>query len=82
MLSRGDGAWVNGGFFALERGVLDYVEHTGIFWESEPLGRLAEDGQLAAYQHEGFWYAMDTLRDRNVLDQMWSEGNAPWKIWD
>ena len=79
---RGDGAWVNGGFFALEPEALDYVENSGIFWEAEPLGGLAEDGQLAAYKHDGFWYAMDTLRDRNVLDQMWADGEAPWKIWD
>ncbi len=78
---RGDGAWVNGGFFVLEPGVLEYIDHLGIFWEAEPLGRLAEDGELSAYKHDGFWYAMDTLRDRNVLDQMWSDNEAPWKIW-
>jgi len=79
---KGDGAWVNGGFFALEPAALDYVEHEGIFWEAEPLTRLAEDCQLSAYRHEGFWYAMDTLRDRNVLSQMWADGEAPWRIWD
>lgn len=79
---KGDGAWVNGGFFALEPDVLDYVEHERIFWEAEPLGNLAEDGELSAFQHEGFWYAMDTLRDRNVLEDMWDRGEAPWKIWD
>ena len=79
---KGDGAWVNGGFFALEPAVLDYIEHEGIFWEAEPLSSLAEDGELSAYKHDGFWYAMDTLRDRNVLDDMWSGGKAPWKIWD
>ena len=78
---KGDGAWVNGGFFALEPRVLDYVSDSGVFWESEPLTRLAQDGQLSAYCHDGFWYAMDTLRDRNVLDGMWSAGEAPWKIW-
>jgi glucose-1-phosphate cytidylyltransferase len=78
---KGDGAWVNGGFFALEPGVLDYIEHEGIFWEAEPLSELAEAGQLSAYKHDGFWYAMDTLRDRNVLEAQWSDGSAPWKIW-
>ncbi len=78
---KGDGAWVNGGFFALEPGVLDYIEHEGIFWEAEPLSNLAEAGQLAAYKHDGFWYAMDTLRDRNVLEAQWADGSARWKIW-
>ncbi len=78
---KGDGAWVNGGFFVLEPGVLDYVEHEGIFWEAEPLSALAEADQLAAYKHDGFWYAMDTLRDRNVLESQWADGSAPWKLW-
>jgi glucose-1-phosphate cytidylyltransferase len=78
---KGDGAWVNGGFFALEPGVLDYISGPEIFWEAEPLSRLAEDGQLSAHCHKGFWYAMDTLRDRNVLEDMWSSGEAPWKTW-
>ena len=78
---KGDGAWMNGGFFALEPGVLDYIEHEGIFWEAEPLSRLAEAGELSAYKHDGFWYAMDTLRDRNVLEAQWADGSAPWKIW-
>ena len=78
---KGDGAWVNGGFFALEPRVLDYVSGSEVFWEAEPLSRLAEDGELSAYCHRGFWYAMDTLRDRNVLDQMWTDGKAPWKTW-
>jgi glucose-1-phosphate cytidylyltransferase len=78
---KGDGAYVNGGFFVLEPGVLDYIEHEGIFWEAEPLSALAEADQLAAYKHDGFWYAMDTLRDRNVLEAQWAEGSALWKIW-
>ena len=78
---RGDGAWVNGGFFVLEPGALDHVDHEGIFWEAEPLSTLAEAGELAAYKHDGFWHAMDTLRDKNVLDGMWTDGSAPWKIW-
>jgi glucose-1-phosphate cytidylyltransferase len=79
---KGDGAYVNGGFFALQPDVLDYIEHERIFWEAEPLSRLAEDGELAAFKHDDFWYAMDTLRDRNVLDDMWNRGEAPWKLWD
>jgi glucose-1-phosphate cytidylyltransferase len=78
---KGDGAWVNGGFFALEPEALRYVENPGIFWESEPLRELAEDQQLSAYRHHGFWYAMDTLHNRNVLNDMWESGEAPWKIW-
>ena len=72
---------MNGGFFALEPGVLDYIAHEGIFWEAEPLSDLAEAGQLSAYKHDGFWYAMDTLRDRNVLEAQWADGSAQWKIW-
>ena len=79
---KGDGAWVNGGFFALEPAVLDYVEHERIFWEAEPLNQLAEDKQLSAFKHRGFWYAMDTLHNRNVLSEMWESGQAPWKVWD
>ena len=79
---KGDGAYVNGGFFALEPSALDYVEHPGIFWEAEPLTRLAEDGELSAFRHDNFWYAMDTLRDRTVLEEMWLKGDAPWKTWD
>jgi glucose-1-phosphate cytidylyltransferase len=62
--------------------VLDYIAHERIFWEAEPLSKLAEDGELAAFKHDDFWYAMDTLRDRNVLDDMWNRGEAPWRLWD
>ena len=79
---KGDGAYVNGGFFVLEPAVLDYIEHPGIFWEAEPLGKLAEDNQLSAFKHDDFWYAMDTLHNRNVLNEMWESGKAPWKLWD
>ena len=79
---KGDGAWVNGGFFVLEPSVLDYIDHSGIFWEAEPLSRLAEDNQLSAFKHNDFWYAMDTLHNRNVLNEMWESGKAPWKIWN
>jgi glucose-1-phosphate cytidylyltransferase len=78
---KGDGAWVNGGFFVLEPGVLDYVENERVFWEAEPLSRLAEDKQLSAFKHRGFWYAMDTLHNRNVLNELWESGQAPWNIW-
>jgi len=79
---RGDGAWVNGGFFVVEPAALDYIESDSTIWEQEPLRQLARDGKLSAYRHEGFWQAMDTLRDKNYLDELWAEGKAPWKIWE
>lgn len=78
---KGDGAWVNGGFFVLEKKVIDYISGDDVFWEAEPLGALAEDGQLAAYRHGGYWQAMDTLRDKNVLEDLWLQNQAPWKVW-
>jgi glucose-1-phosphate cytidylyltransferase len=78
---RGDGGWVNGGFFVLERGVLEYVDDEETVWEREPMERLARDDQLAAYRHAGFWHPMDTLRDRMVLEERWGSGDAPWKVW-
>lgn len=78
---KGDGAWANGGFFVLEPGIFDYIEGDSTIWEAEPLTRLAADGQLAAYRHSGFWLPMDTLRDKMVLEEMWSSGKAPWKRW-
>lgn len=78
----GDGAWINGGFFALEPKAIDYVDHDEVFWEEEPLGRIAEDGQLSAYMHHGYWQSMDTLRDKHVLEGLWQKGEAPWKTWD
>jgi glucose-1-phosphate cytidylyltransferase len=77
----GEGAWVNGGFFVLEPEVMDYIIDDTTIWEREPMERLAEEGKLAAYRHHGFWQPMDTLRDRNVLEEMWQKGAAPWKIW-
>jgi glucose-1-phosphate cytidylyltransferase len=77
----GDGAWINGGFFVLEPQVLDYIEGDGTVWEREPMEQLAREGQLAAYRHSGFWQPMDTLRDKMVLEEIWSKGNAPWKLW-
>jgi glucose-1-phosphate cytidylyltransferase len=77
----GDGAWVNGGFFVLESAVLDYISGDATVWEKEPLESLAESGRLSAYKHHGFWQPMDTLRDKNVLEELWQTGKAPWKKW-
>jgi glucose-1-phosphate cytidylyltransferase len=74
-----DSGWINGGFFVLEPGVIDYIEDDKTIWERAPLERLASDGQLAAYQHEGFWQPMDTLRDRRLLEELWASGAAPWR---
>lgn len=77
----GDGGFINGGFFVLSPKVLDYVQGDATVWEQEPMKGLASDGQLAAYQHEGFWQPMDTLRDKGVLENLWAKGKAPWKNW-
>ena len=79
---QGDNAWVNGGFFVLEPGVLDYIDSDATFWEAEPMERLAQDGQLVACKHTGFWHCMDHLKDKIDLSQMWNEGRAPWKVWE
>jgi glucose-1-phosphate cytidylyltransferase len=78
---RGDGAWINGGFFVLEPEVMDYIAGDATIWENEPLERLAHNGLLSAYRHSGFWHPMDTLRDKWVLEELWKTGNAPWKVW-
>lgn len=78
---RGDGNWINGGFFMLEPGVIPYIEGDDTVWEQEPLEGLARDSQLSAYKHQGFWQPMDTLRDKNQLEEMWAGGHAPWKVW-
>lgn len=78
---RGDGGYINGGFFVLSPKVLDYIADDRTVWEQEPMRRLAEERQLAAYRHDGFWQPMDTLRDRNHLEQLWASGKAPWKSW-
>jgi glucose-1-phosphate cytidylyltransferase len=78
---RGDGSWTNGGFFVLSPKVIDYIENDATSWEAGVLPRLAQDGQLAAYQHAGFWQPMDTMRDKYHLEELWSSGKAPWKIW-
>jgi glucose-1-phosphate cytidylyltransferase len=78
---QGDGAWVNGGFFVVEPAALDYIESDATFWEAEPMENLARDGQLAAMRHRGFWQCMDHLRDKMILEDLWSSGNPPWRIW-
>jgi glucose-1-phosphate cytidylyltransferase len=77
----GDAGWINGGFFVLSPKVIDYVESDTSVWEREPMERLAAEGQLSAYQHYGFWHPMDTLRDRNHLEELWRAGDTPWKTW-
>jgi glucose-1-phosphate cytidylyltransferase len=77
----GDGGWINGGFFVLSPKAIDFVEGPSTIWERDPLQRLAREGQLMAYQHADFWHPMDTLRDRNYLEDLWSRGEAPWRVW-
>jgi len=78
---KGDGAMINGGFFVLSPEVLDYIADDNTTWEREPLERLAQEGNLAAYQHHGFWQPMDTLRDKIHLEELWQSGKALWKVW-
>jgi glucose-1-phosphate cytidylyltransferase len=73
--------WINGGFFVLNGKVLDYIEGDKIAWEREPIEKLARDGQMASYLHRGFWSCMDTLREKNMLEELWNSGGAPWKVW-
>ncbi|CAO3383403.1 glucose-1-phosphate cytidylyltransferase [Azospirillum argentinense] len=77
----GDGGWINGGFFVMSPKMIDYIEADHTTLESEPLTRLAGDGQLHAFHHDGFWQPMDTIRDRNHLEKLWAGGEAPWKVW-
>jgi len=78
---QGDGGWINGGFFVLSPRVVDYIASDDTLWEKEPMERLAEENQLSAFFHRGFWQPMDTLRDKNHLEDLWASGKAPWKIW-
>ncbi len=78
---KGDGGMVNAGFFVLSPDVIDYIDGDETIWERAPLERLAQEGQLSAYQHHGFWQPMDTLRDKDHLEALWSSGKAPWKKW-
>jgi len=77
----GDSEFVNGGFFVLEPGVFDYIENDFTVWEKEPLEKLAVDNQLSAFKHDGFWHPIDTLRDKNYIEELWRTGNARWKTW-
>jgi len=77
----GDGGWINGGFFVLHPKVIDYIAGDSTGWEIEPLARLAIGGELCAFEHRGFWQPMDTLRDKILLEDLWSRGAAPWKVW-
>ena len=78
---RGDGGWTNGGFFVISPGIGRYLAGDQTVWEQEPMRALAAEGKLASYRHYGFWQAMDTLRDRNHLERLWGEGQAPWRTW-
>ncbi len=77
----GEGGWINGGFFVLDSRVLPYIGGDDVLWEKEPMEHLAAEGQLAAFRHPGFWQPMDTLRDKNHLEELWASGRAPWKVW-
>jgi glucose-1-phosphate cytidylyltransferase len=77
----GEGAWVNGGYFVLEPDVIDFISDDSTVWEKEPLEKLADLEQLSAFRHSGFWQPMDTLRDKNYLEELWQKGQAPWKVW-
>jgi len=79
---KGDGGWINGGFFVLEPEIFDFISGDDIYWEREPMENLTKSGELVAYQHHEFWKAMDTRRDKEALEEMWISGNAPWKIWE
>ncbi len=78
----GDGAWINGGFFVLEPKVIDYIDSDLDVWERGPMQQLAEEGQLGAFRHSGFWQPMDSLRDKHVLEDLWASENPPWKVWE
>jgi len=78
---QGDGGWINGGFFVLSPDCIELVENDASSWEGEPLSQLAAQGELMAFWHNGFWQPMDTLRDKNQLEELWQSGKAPWKMW-
>ena len=80
--SAGDGNWINGGFFVLEPNVFDYIKGDSTTWEREPLEKLSHERSLSAYKHKGFWHAVDTLRDKNYLEELWTSGKADWKTWE
>lgn len=78
---KGDGAWINGGYFVCEPGIFDYLENDQTVWEKEPMEKLATAGQMQAYRHDGFWRPMDTLKDKIDLNELWDQNKAPWKRW-
>jgi len=78
---RGDGGWINGGFYVLSPKVIDYIDDDLTIWEKEPVERMARDGKMSAYLHPGFWQCMDTIRDKYILENLWDLGKAPWKVW-
>ena len=78
---KGDGGWINGGFFVLSPQCLDYINGDMTSWEGEPLSKIAGSGELMAFEHDGFWQPMDTLREKNLLEELWQNGKAPWKSW-
>ncbi len=77
---RGDGGYINGGFFVLSPDCLEYID-SDVSWEAQPMSELARDGELMAFEHDGFWQPIDTLRDKNLLEELWSSGKAPWRSW-
>ena len=79
--TKGDGAWINGGFFVCQPEVFQYIAGDSTIWEKDPMEKLAELGQMAAFKHEGFWKPMDTLRDKIELEESWASNNAQWKLW-
>jgi glucose-1-phosphate cytidylyltransferase len=78
---QGDGGRINGGYFVLSPEVIDYIDNDETVWERSPLERLAAEGNLSAYLHDGFWQPMDTLRDKQLLESLWASGAPPWKVW-
>ena len=78
---KGDGGWINGGFFILSSKCINYIDSDDTAWEQKPLKDIASKGELMAYEHKDFWQPMDTLREKNLLEELWESGKAPWKIW-
>ena len=79
---KGDGAWINGGFFVLNKKIFDYLKDDFTIWEKEPLEKLSKENQLVAFKHDNFWYLMDTMRDKAYLENLWEKNKAPWKLWN
>lgn len=79
---QGDGAWINGGFFVLSPKVIDYIKNNRTVWERQPMENLAKDKEMSVYFHRGYWQPMDTLREKNLLEELWQSGKAPWKVWE